>query len=328
MSIGPSNHSNGAPPGLTTGIGLALESLVQLPGSRWLKECLSTFGPYGATPSSDPCPDPISADQATSYPLAPALVKAALALLGRPSTRTTQPVNSPKAQTTGQPYAGSLGDSAPSADPAWPGDGSDRANLHRQAQSLTALTLSASIAGSSNLILADRGIRPATRDQPRAQAEIRPSRRRALDRQSWLRDVSKKHAFAISSAAINSLFLVMPYAQNCWAALPTIISNTTYQTSAVGVSVSAVFEGGTLQVDQETIYTTNFTLNNSNGNTIDTDGFNAIFSGVFSNGGVDPGVINFIDGSGGGHITLTGNNTYTGSTTIASGATLALTGDG
>ncbi len=242
MSVGPSNQSNGAPPGLTTGIGLALESLVQLPGSRWLKECLSTFGPYGATPSSDPCPDPI--------------------------------------------------------------------------------------AGSSNLILADRSTRPATRHQPRAQAESRPSRRRAFDRQSWLRDVSKKHAFVISSAAMNSLFLVMPYAQNCWAALPTIISNTTYQTSAVGVSVSAVFEGGTIQVDQATIYTTNFTLNNSNGNTIDNNGFNATFSGVFSNGGVDSGVINFIDGSGGGTITLTGNNTYTGSTTIASGATLALTGDG
>ncbi|KAA5613882.1 autotransporter outer membrane beta-barrel domain-containing protein [Rhodovastum atsumiense] len=77
------------------------------------------------------------------------------------------------------------------------------------------------------------------------------------------------------------------------------------------------------------IYLQNFTLDGSSTNTIDQYGKNTLFTGVFSdarNG--TPGNITFANSQDGGSTTLAGINTYTGRTTIDSGATLILLGLG
>ncbi len=99
-----------------------------------------------------------------------------------------------------------------------------------------------------------------------------------------------------------------------------------YLASNLGVSLNPVFQGGTLRMDQaNTTYSQNFTLNNSGTNTIDQFGNASTFSGVFSDAvaGV-PGGINIVNSGVGGSVTFTGVNTYTGATTIGSGAALII----
>lgn len=88
--------------------------------------------------------------------------------------------------------------------------------------------------------------------------------------------------------------------------------------------VDPIFLGGTLQIDQaDSTYTHNFTLSDMATNTIDANGNNAVFSGVFSDETNDHGVITIADSTNsGGTVTFTGNNTYTGSTTLKTGGTL------
>ncbi len=89
-------------------------------------------------------------------------------------------------------------------------------------------------------------------------------------------------------------------------------------------SGSLAFNGGTLQTTATVSDNRAVTLYTSGG-TIDTDGQSDIFSGAISgNGGL---TVTDSSGTGNGVLTLSGANTYIGSTTISTG-TLALSGSG
>jgi hypothetical protein len=96
--------------------------------------------------------------------------------------------------------------------------------------------------------------------------------------------------------------------------------------SSVGGTVSPVFQGGTLRMDQpNATYAQNFTLNNSATNTIDQFGNASTFTGVFSDTVPGtPGNIVIANSGLGGSVTFNGANTYTGTTTINSGAELII----
>ena len=104
----------------------------------------------------------------------------------------------------------------------------------------------------------------------------------------------------------------------------------TYLASGLGTTVNPVFQGGTLQTDQNNgAYSQDFTLDGSGTNTIDQTGNASTFSGVFSDATPGtPGSIIIANSGVGGSVTFTGVNTYTGATTIDTGATLALAGLG
>ena len=107
-----------------------------------------------------------------------------------------------------------------------------------------------------------------------------------------------------------------------------ITAPNTYPASGLGKTVNPVFQGGTLQVDVPgQTYNQNFTLSGAGTNTIDQAGKTATFSGVFSDAVAGtPGSITIANSGSGGAIAFTGVNTYTGMTTIGSGATLDLLG--
>lgn len=97
--------------------------------------------------------------------------------------------------------------------------------------------------------------------------------------------------------------------------------------SNLGVSVNPVFQGGTLQMNQvNTSYSQNFTLDTSNTNTIDQYGNTSTFTGVFSNAvsGQAGNIVIANSTQNGGKVIFSGNNTYTGLTTINSGASLQI----
>ncbi|MBB4199132.1 autotransporter-associated beta strand protein [Rhodoblastus sphagnicola] len=116
-----------------------------------------------------------------------------------------------------------------------------------------------------------------------------------------------------------------------FAALPPPAPITTSgNASNLGNSVSPVFQGGTLVMDQSGAthtYAQNFTLDTSGANTIDQHGNTSIFSGNLTNATTGGGIIIANAGSG-GSVTFSGQNTYTGATTVNSGATLMLSGAG
>jgi autotransporter-associated beta strand protein len=104
--------------------------------------------------------------------------------------------------------------------------------------------------------------------------------------------------------------------------------NPSYNASLLGGLLNPVFTGGTLVLDQPgATYSQAFTLDASKTNTIDQTGNSATFSGVFSDATTGGNLIIANSGSG-GSVTFTAVNTYTGSTTINSGAALVLSGSG
>ena len=117
--------------------------------------------------------------------------------------------------------------------------------------------------------------------------------------------------------------IILPTATN-------IVSPLSFLGSTVGGGTNPIFQGGTLQLDQAgATYAMGFTLDNSLTNTIDQTGLTATFSGVFSDADpAKPGNIVIANSSTGGRIVFSGVNTYTGTTTINTGATLALSGTG
>jgi autotransporter-associated beta strand protein len=131
------------------------------------------------------------------------------------------------------------------------------------------------------------------------------------------------------SAAVMAIIAALPQ-----AALAGNIATAgdTYKASQLGVSVSPVFQGGTLLIDSGgQTYSQNFTLDTSTTNTIDQTGNSATFSGIFSDAvtsTASPGNLIIANSGSGGAITFTGINTYTGTTTINAGATLVLSGAG
>ncbi|MBU3589520.1 autotransporter outer membrane beta-barrel domain-containing protein [Polynucleobacter sp. 80A-SIGWE] len=105
-------------------------------------------------------------------------------------------------------------------------------------------------------------------------------------------------------------------------------AGTIYQSSNLGTTVNPVFDGGTLQVSSTGNIANNFTVNSNNG-VIDQNSVASNFTGVISNASASsPGSMTITNSGSGGSVTFSGENTYTGSTTINSGATLALSGAG
>lgn len=109
------------------------------------------------------------------------------------------------------------------------------------------------------------------------------------------------------------------------AATNITLAGSPYLASALGTTVNPVFQGGTLEVDGNSSYTFNFTLDNSTTNTIDAYNHRGTFSGVFSNATSSPGNL-VLTATTTGTTTLTGANTYTGTTTISGGVLVIGTG--
>ena len=135
--------------------------------------------------------------------------------------------------------------------------------------------------------------------------------------------------------------------------LPTSLSGFTILTTASGAttinapgllasdlangSLLPIFDSGTLVLDGPPISSYEFSIT-SLGGTIDVNGQNSVgglsaSSAIISSPITDyavgaMGSLSIIDSVGGGVLELTAVNTYTGSTTIGSGATLALSGAG
>ncbi|MDG2518475.1 autotransporter domain-containing protein [Lysobacter soli] len=109
----------------------------------------------------------------------------------------------------------------------------------------------------------------------------------------------------------------------------TAVIDDTMDTSELEGASDGAFEGGTLVVDADgTDVDLDFTID-GDGGTIDQNGHDATFSGVISDAAVGtPGHLTVSNGGNGGSVTLTGENTYTGTTTVDDGATLSLSGDG
>ncbi len=102
-----------------------------------------------------------------------------------------------------------------------------------------------------------------------------------------------------------------------------IRSGSTYQASSLGNNPN--FLGGTLQLNTSTAISSGFTVQDYSTNTIDADGNTVTMSGAFTG----TGPLTFSDSVGGGNVILTNSgNSYTGTTTINSGATLSLSGTG
>lgn len=140
-------------------------------------------------------------------------------------------------------------------------------------------------------------------------------------RESLLQRASP-HALAACLAIAAGAAPAIAYAQS------TIdTAQPAYLASDLGVTVNPVFQGGVLKTDQPgATYVSNFTLDGSGTNTIDTAGATTTFSGVFSDETIGtPGGLNLDDSVGGGGLTLSGSNTFTGATTVRAG-TLSLTG--
>ena len=108
-----------------------------------------------------------------------------------------------------------------------------------------------------------------------------------------------------------------------------ILASHTYSADNIGTTVNPAFQGGTLQAITSKNLQTAFTLDSSNTNTIDQHGIAIGFSGVISDAVAKvPGNIIIANSGVDGGVFLGGANTYTGTTTINSGAALYLSGAG
>jgi fibronectin-binding autotransporter adhesin len=107
-----------------------------------------------------------------------------------------------------------------------------------------------------------------------------------------------------------------------------IVSGRIFQSSTLGSTTNPVFDGGTLKISGPGSIAHNFTITSNNG-TIDQNGTTSNFTGIVSDASIGvPGSLTITNSGSGGAVTFSGVNTYTGFTTIQSGATLALSGAG
>ncbi|MBL0284189.1 MAG: autotransporter-associated beta strand repeat-containing protein [Zoogloea sp.] len=128
-----------------------------------------------------------------------------------------------------------------------------------------------------------------------------------------------------ASVALNSVPSTSGSSTQAPSATDIDTGQASYLASNLGTSVNPAFVGGTLQIDSAgATIGSDFTVSNAGG-TINANGYNSTFSGVISNAASSTGSMTF---TGSGITALTNVNTYTGSTTINFGATLALSGSG
>ncbi len=111
--------------------------------------------------------------------------------------------------------------------------------------------------------------------------------------------------------------------------VPIDTNESFYVSSELDFTVSRVFKGGTLQVDQTNFLNAlPFVVHNTPDNTIDSNGNNATFAGVISDAVAgEAGSMTIINSGSGGSVTFSGNNTYSGGTTVATNATLNISSD-
>lgn len=104
-----------------------------------------------------------------------------------------------------------------------------------------------------------------------------------------------------------------------------IVQSTTKISDVVGGTVLPVFDGGTLAANGG-VTALNFTITAANG-TLDQAGLHTMLTGVLSDAVAGtPGGLTIVNTGAGGSITLSGANTYTGTTTIGTGTTVAVNG--
>lgn len=107
--------------------------------------------------------------------------------------------------------------------------------------------------------------------------------------------------------------------------------NATYDAAglaAIPPTLIPEFDGGTLVLDGTSLTPFNFTITGLNG-TVDLAGLSALITSPITDALTGtPGGLAVIDSGIGGALTLAGVNTYTGATSTAAGATLALSGSG
>ena len=126
--------------------------------------------------------------------------------------------------------------------------------------------------------------------------------------------------------ALGYAFVILAFSTA--ASAQTINTGSTVNASTLGTGTPA-FQGGTLVVDKSGTYANNFTLELGTTNTIDAHGNAGVFSGIFADSETGTfGGLTISDTVGGGRVVLTGVNTYTGATTVNSGAAFALSGTG
>jgi fibronectin-binding autotransporter adhesin len=118
--------------------------------------------------------------------------------------------------------------------------------------------------------------------------------------------------------------------ENMIASFPTpniTLTGSPYAASKLALgTLNPVFDGGTLMMDSdENSYPQNFTIN-GNGCTIDQNGFVSTFSGVFSDDIGGSGPLSIMNSRSGGSVIFTGANTFSSTTTIDNGATVAING--
>jgi autotransporter-associated beta strand protein len=136
---------------------------------------------------------------------------------------------------------------------------------------------------------------------------------------------------ATGTMALRPYDLDGPYGTASVAGLmpPSVIApGMTWFASNLGSTLAPLFTGGRLQIDSDgQTHAEDFALGGAAGNTIDQRGNSAIFSGVFSDAvpGV-PGSLTIANSENGGRIVLSGASTYTGPTTVETGATLVVDG--
>ena len=127
-------------------------------------------------------------------------------------------------------------------------------------------------------------------------------------------------AVAPNNATAPSSPSVTPPPPTTPTTVSTVASGTTAGTDNLASAVTV--NGGTIQISSNNIVLTNTFTTDANGMTVDQNGNTVDFSGVISGSG---GVTIANTGTGGG-VTFSAVNTYTGTTTVNSGASLTNTG--
>jgi outer membrane autotransporter protein len=109
-------------------------------------------------------------------------------------------------------------------------------------------------------------------------------------------------------------------------ASPDIATGAVYFATNYNAGMSPVFAGGTLRLNQvDATYSENYSLSNDPTNTIDQYGNTSTITGNLTDA-TNNGRLTIVNSRAGGSIIFTGQNTYTGPTTVSDGATAVING--